>query len=215
MAEDDGFLSRWSRRKVVARSEEQSAPAPVPVPAPETEPEPSLEPATAAAFPLPSVIDGAAHPVVAQPESTRSDPEALTLIDVAKLTRDSDYSPFVARNVSPDVRNAALKQLFTDPHYNVMDGLDIYIDDYGKPDPLPEGMLRQMTQTAFLGLFDEPEPDEVLAQSSPQPSDPASPDDAVADTEADEDPDLRLQPDDAPGRSGPDTGPDEDQRRER
>jgi hypothetical protein len=33
------------------------------------------------------------------------------------------------------VRNAALKKLFTDPHFNVMDGLDVYIDDYGKPDP--------------------------------------------------------------------------------
>ena len=30
-----------------------------------------------------------------------------------------------------------MKKLFSDPHFNVMDGLDTYIDDYGKPDPLP------------------------------------------------------------------------------
>jgi hypothetical protein len=36
-----------------------------------------------------------------------------------------------------------------------MDGLDTYIDDYGKPDPLPAGMLRQMVQSQLLGLFDD------------------------------------------------------------
>ena len=28
-----------------------------------------------------------------------------------------------------------------------MDGLDTYIDDYGKPDPIPMPMLRQMNQS--------------------------------------------------------------------
>ena len=36
-----------------------------------------------------------------------------------------------------------------------MDGLDTYIDDYGKPDPIPPSMLRQMSQSKFLGLFDD------------------------------------------------------------
>ena len=43
-----------------------------------------------------------------------------------------------------DVKRAALRKLFTDPHFNVMDGLDIYIDDYSKPDPMPEGMLDKL-----------------------------------------------------------------------
>ena len=54
--------------------------------------------------------------------------------------------------------NAALKKLFSDPHFNVMDGLDTYIDDYGKPDPLPPVMLRRMAQSTFLGLFDDEQP---------------------------------------------------------
>jgi hypothetical protein len=66
-----------------------------------------------------------------------------TLDDVAKLSRDSDFSPYVARNVDAGVRNAAMKKLFSDPHFNVMDGLDTYIDDYGKPDPIPLSMLRR------------------------------------------------------------------------
>jgi len=34
-----------------------------------------------------------------------------------------------------------------------MDGLDIYIDDYSKPDPLPAGMLQRMAQSQMLKLF--------------------------------------------------------------
>jgi hypothetical protein len=52
------------------------------------------------------------------------------------------------------MRNQAMKKLFTNPHYNVMDGLDIYIDDYGKPDPLPEGWLQLMNQSKTLRLFE-------------------------------------------------------------
>ena len=48
-----------------------------------------------------------------------------------------------------------MKKLFSDPHFNVMDGLDTYIDDYGKPDPIPLSMLRRMNQAAVLGLFDD------------------------------------------------------------
>jgi hypothetical protein len=56
-------------------------------------------------------------------------------------------------DVDPTVRQAALKKMFTDPHFNVMDGLDIYIGDYSKPDPLPPGMLERMAQSDMLGLF--------------------------------------------------------------
>jgi hypothetical protein len=41
-----------------------------------------------------------------------------------------------------------MKKLFSDPHFNVMDGLDSYIADYGKPDPIPLSMLRLMNQSA-------------------------------------------------------------------
>ncbi len=63
----------------------------------------------------------------------------------------------MATGVNTQVRNAAMKTLFADPHFNLMDGLDVYIDDYGKPDPLPEGMLAKMVQSRLLGLIhDEP-----------------------------------------------------------
>jgi hypothetical protein len=76
---------------------------------------------------------------------------APTLDDVARLPADApDFSRFVAHDVQPEVRHAALKKLFSDPHFNRMDGLDVYIDDYGKPDPLPMAMLQKMAGNHFL-----------------------------------------------------------------
>ena len=64
--------------------------------------------------------------------------------DVAQLTSDSDFSAFVARGVDAAVRRTALKKLFADPHFNAMDGLDVYIDDYTKPSPVTEAMLASL-----------------------------------------------------------------------
>src|SRR5260221_13694236 len=59
--------------------------------------------------------------------------------------------------VDPGVKRQAFKKLIEDPRYNVMDGLDVYIDDYSKPDPLPEGWLQKMNQVKHLGIFKAPE----------------------------------------------------------
>ena len=77
-----------------------------------------------------------------------------------------------------------MKKLFADPHFNVMDRMDIYIDDYSKPDPIPAAMMRQLASAKFLKLFDDEEQAE-----SPTPPGPRQEDHA--------DLDLRLQPDHA------------------
>jgi hypothetical protein len=79
-----------------------------------------------------------------------------TLEDVKQLNPESDFSGFVAGDVKEEVHHAAMKKLFSDPHYNVMDGLDIYIDDYSKEDPMPPGMLEQLVQSSMLGIFKKP-----------------------------------------------------------
>jgi hypothetical protein len=142
-------------------------------------------------------------------------PPLPTLADVAALTRDSDYKRFVMPGVDEGVKRAAMKKMFfSDPHFNVMDGLDTYIGDYNTPDPIPASMLRKMWQSKALGLFD----DEEAADKAPQLAGAAqaSPDGAApaplsqSPTEPavplDENPDLRLQPHDDPGRSGPGEG---------
>jgi hypothetical protein len=80
----------------------------------------------------------------------------------------------MTQGVSPEVRNAAMKKLLADPHYNIMDGLDIYIGDYNTPDPMPEGMLAKMVGAQFLGLVKAPEDvaqstsDEIKPQNLPE-----------------------------------------------
>jgi hypothetical protein len=147
----DGFLGRWSQRKQAVR-----------------EGKPLQEPVAPAAVGQSVNARGAeqgAPPVSAASSIEQAPP--LTMQDAAALGADSDYAPFAARSVAPEVRNAAMKKLFTDPHYNLIDGLDTYIDDYSQPDPLPESMLRQMASAKFLKLFDE-EP-EVSGSTDPLP----------------------------------------------
>ena len=137
----DGFLGRWSRRKLDVVEGKPVAPEPA-LPVPPVAPQ--------AAAP-------AAAPVVATAGQAREEPPLPTLEDVEALTPESDFSAFTGRKVQPEVRNAAMKKLFADPHYNVMDMMDVYVDDYSRPDPMPASMLRQLASAKFLNLFDEDE----------------------------------------------------------
>jgi hypothetical protein len=209
--EDDSFFSRWSRRKAQVRTGEP-LPAEPPAPAAAAPVAAAVTPAAVAAPAAPAVP---AAPAEAPPEP----PPQLTLDDVARLTPESDYAAFVARDVPANVRNAAVKKLFTDPHYNVMDGLDIYIDDYSKPSPLSPLEVAKMVGAQFLKLVDDPnEPPPAARAAAQGPAAPASAEpltdtpqprdhDGVAtaqdptDSEPTEPPhddhaDLQLQPDD-------------------
>ena len=195
MANDEtpaGFLSRWSRRKVEVRqgvaldedSEKSLAPSTKLVGSPDQEgDQKNLESAT--------------------PQKP-----APSMSDVQSLTKDSDYTQFMASEVAPEVKNAAMKKLFADPHFNVMDRMDIYIDDYGQSDPIPEAMLRQMVGAKFLNLFDDEDQikdanakvNDILAEEDPKvvaQSVPASPNSNTDPLLPNDHPDLRLQPDPA------------------
>ena len=203
MADDDtpaGFLGRWSRRKAEVRQGKTVA-----------------EPTPASSLGLPQGATDVTHAATSQSPHTEPASEANpsapapTLEDVQSLTPASDYTPYMARGVTSDVKNAALKKLFTDPHFNVMDRMDIYIDDYGQPDPIPLAMLRQMNGAKFLNLFDEDTetpvpnaagdlqtdaPSQLVAQSPPAQT--VSPTDTTTHDHAD----LRLQPDPTPRPEG-------------
>ncbi|HET9701691.1 MAG TPA: DUF3306 domain-containing protein [Burkholderiales bacterium] len=79
--------------------------------------------------------------------ATGSAPE---LPPLEELSLESDFRAFLHPKVEERLKRAALKKLFADPHFNTMDGLDVYIDDYNIPDPLPEGMLEKLTQYRTL-----------------------------------------------------------------
>ena len=190
----ENFFDRWSRRKNEAR--EELAPPPV---VPETQ---------LPAEPVPVAEDLAAEAEAPPP----------TLADAEALTPESDFRPFMARNVAPEVKNTAFRKLFADPQFNVMDGLDTYVDDYSKSTPIPDSVLRQMASAKFLKLFEHEEetegteppglPPETphadalpdVAQSEPPgdlPSQQVAEAQPASQKNDDHNADLRLQPDDA------------------
>ena len=75
---------------------------------------------------------------------------AAPLPAVDSLELSSDFLPFMQGEVEEGVRRAALQKLFAAEHFNVMDGLDTYIDDYNKFEPIGEEMLQQLMQAPGL-----------------------------------------------------------------
>ena len=96
MSQDDHFLARWSRRKHEAKRDNPAPEAPTQTPAP------------------------AVVPAQAGPPS-----QPAPLPPVESLTPESDFAPFMKGEVDPSVRQQALRTLFRDPRFNVMDGLDV------------------------------------------------------------------------------------------
>lgn len=199
----EGFLGRWSQRKQAVRQGkpvqdgiDQVAPASV---------APAMAKARLARPDAPQQMPVADERKTdpSTPTTESEQPVPLSMQDVAALNAESDFKPFIARAVAPEVRNAAMKKLFADPHFNVMDGLDIYIDDYSIPDPLPASMLRKMASAQFLKLFDDEEKPARVA-SGPGIGAHASPDVMQADTADTAQPSAPDAPD-APGAGTPDT----------
>ncbi|NPC57077.1 DUF3306 domain-containing protein [Caenimonas soli] len=198
----EGFLGRWSKRKLDVKEGKPVEAEPLPEPLSELAP--PTPPVVAVQDPLPEAVEA---------------PPPLTLEDVKALTSESDFTRFAAPDVAPDVKNAAMKKLFADPRYNVMDGMDVYIDDYSKPDPIPYAMLRKLASAKFLGLFDQEEKEEAeAAEAARRARDVAdnTTEETVAQSETvppavpeappHADTDLRLQQDDAPPGEDPGRG---------
>jgi len=101
---------------------------------------------------------------VAEPEVSGPPPE-LPALD--SLNFESDFGAFMHAKVDAGIRRAALKKLFRDPRFNIMDGLDVYIDDYSKEDPIPPGLLAQL-QHARTTLFGPQTGEKSEEQAKPQ-----------------------------------------------
>jgi len=94
-------------------------------------------------------------------------PVELPALD--SLTFESDFKAFMHSKIEAGVKRAALKKLFSDPRFNIMDGLDTYIDDYTKSETISEEMLAQLqhAQKRFTDL--------VVAEQEPEPKPESTP----------------------------------------
>lgn len=164
-------LSRWSRRKLEA-ARAQSAPAAAPAPV---------------------------APVQLSPQpAPRSAPDATpALPPIESLTIDSEFAGFFKPEIPEATKRAALKQLFRDPRFNIMDGLDVYIGDYTQPDPIPPEMMKQLLHTRHI--FNPPKTEvnaeghvvdvvEPIEQAEPEESPGAAAAIAISDGSGDSNP---------------------------
>ncbi len=111
-------LSRWSRLK---RSGGEA-----------------LAASSSAAPAAPAVVDDAS---MAPSSAEAANVAELQLPQLSSISLVEDFTPFMQAKVPQALRQQALKALFKEPHFNVMDGLDTYIDDYTVFEPItPEVM---------------------------------------------------------------------------
>ncbi|MGB5338986.1 MAG: DUF3306 domain-containing protein [Gammaproteobacteria bacterium] len=97
------FLARWSRRKLDTRQDNPGA--------------------TAGAT---DTAENSGLPAE-EPEKVLTDADMLP---IETLDGDSDYAPFLSAGVSDDLRRRAMRMLFSQPGFNITDGLNDYDEDY-------------------------------------------------------------------------------------
>lgn len=137
--DEGGFLTRWSRKKIEART--TLAPG-------DQTPDPVMRnPSTGKAIGAEMLqTPHQSSTFVPAPPTSELPAPSPELPPIESLTPTSDFAPFMAEGVKRELRNAALKTLFSDPHFNQMDGLDTYIDDYNIPAALPEKWARAVAR---------------------------------------------------------------------
>jgi hypothetical protein len=135
----DNFLSRWSKRKLEAREQEKQTETLLDQPKQLPEQAVALQPA--------DVAKADNGPSAEVPELELPLP---TEADLQAVEQGGDIKAFMVDKVSAELKNKAFKALFSRPEFNVMDGLDIYIDDYNKFTPLSQEDIGKMTLSKQL-----------------------------------------------------------------
>lgn len=90
----------------------------------------------------------------AQPEVAAQAP-LLPKLDEVEFS--SDFSAFMHPDVDSKTRLQALRKLFMNDHYRVMDGLDVYVEDFSRPIPLSPELLQTLEHAQSLLVAREEE----------------------------------------------------------
>src|SRR5215510_4575111 len=97
------------------------------------------------------------------PAKGEDEQPAPQLPPLDKLTPESDFSGFMHPKVEDALRRAALKKLFSDPHFNVPDPFEAYSGDWTGGEPIPDELLATLNQARTL-LFPEKKKEEEQKQ---------------------------------------------------
>jgi hypothetical protein len=160
-SDDDGFLSRWSRRKRTGGPDPDSPP-----------PNEEAGPQAAHATDEDAADDGGAAPAKTDAELC----EELGLKDPDKLGPGDDFSGFMKAGVPEHLRRRALRKLWvSNPVLANLDGLNDYDTDF-TGDTVAPGMLKTAYKVGRGIVRDlaEAEPDEDAVPGPPADEDEAA-----------------------------------------
>jgi hypothetical protein len=144
------FLARWSRRKLDAGQDKPD---------------------------FPGYESAAVRPAEPPQEPERELTDA-DMPPVETLDADSDYAPFLSPGVSDDLRQQALRKLFSQPDFNITDGLNDYDEDFTRFAGLGSMVTHEMKRL----LQRELEKDSAKTTADADPATAADSHETVADT---------------------------------
>ena len=145
MADDTGFIRRWSRRKAQAQDgvrRRHGGAQPVMPAAPVAEAAGQVDPTDPlASLGEPQTPESRPPEGTPQEEAPPVDLDALPEID--SLDDSSDYTPFMQAGVPDELRTKALKRLWQlDPTFNEVDGLVEYGEDFSISRTIAKSLYR-------------------------------------------------------------------------
>ena len=106
------------------------------------------------------------------PAAEEKPPAPLPPVD--KLTPESDFTGFMHPKVEDALRRAALKKLFSDPHFNLPDLFEPYSGDWTVSEPIPQAMLDSLEQVKTM-LKKPPEPAAPAQEAEEKKAEPDEP----------------------------------------
>lgn len=102
----------------------------------------------------------------------KADASALPPAD--EWTPQSDFTGFMHPKVEDALRRAALKKLFSDPHFNLPDLFEPYSGDWTADEPIPQAMLDSLEQVKTM-LRKPPEPAAPAQEAEEKKAQPDEP----------------------------------------
>jgi Protein of unknown function (DUF3306) len=92
-----------------------------------------------------SAIDATSVAPMSSDETATPVSDERALPSLNDIALDRDFTPFMQAKIPETLKRQALKTLFKDAHFNTMDGLDTYIDDYTKFEPITAAELEGLS----------------------------------------------------------------------
>ena len=101
------------------------------------------------------------QPLEKAPVEKAAEPAPLPPVD--RLTSESDFTSFMQPKVQDNLRRAALKKLFVDPHFNTPDPFEPFSGDWRVAESISPDLLATLNQAKVLDFDkkeEEPKPEE-------------------------------------------------------